>query len=67
MKMKHNTLTLAHDRYFNPDSRQKDVALQLYDSIAGLPLICPHGHVDPLLFADPEFRFSNPAELLRYS
>jgi glucuronate isomerase len=63
MTMNHKTFTLAHDRYFDPDSRQKDVALQLYDSIAGLPLICPHGHVDPLLFADPEFRFSNPAEL----
>lgn len=26
--------------------------------------MCPHGHVDPRLFADPEARFGSPAELL---
>ncbi|MFN2246193.1 MAG: glucuronate isomerase [Candidatus Promineifilaceae bacterium] len=55
---------LAHDRYFDPDPGQRKIALQLYKSIAGLPLICPHGHVDPLLFSDPDFSFGSPAELL---
>ncbi len=55
---------LPDDRYFDPDPRQKEVALELYHSVADLPLVCPHGHVDPRLFADPDYRFGNPAELL---
>lgn len=55
---------LPEDRYFDPDPRQKEVALELYHSVAGQPLVCPHGHVDPRLFADPNYRFGNPAELL---
>lgn len=55
---------LPEERYFGPDARQKEIAGQLYQTVAGLPLICPHGHVDPRLFADPDYRFGNPAELL---
>lgn len=55
---------LPEDRYFGPDAAQKDVAMQLYQTVANLPLICPHGHVDPRLFSDPGYRFGNPAELL---
>jgi glucuronate isomerase len=40
-----------------------EIAHQLYESVADLPLICPHGHVDPRLFAEPDFRFGSPAEL----
>jgi glucuronate isomerase len=40
------------------------VARELYAAIAGLPLICPHGHVDPAIFVDPDYRFGSPAELL---
>lgn len=29
-----------------------------------LPLICPHGHVDPRLFADADYRFGSPVDLL---
>ena len=54
-------LILPEDRYFDPANR--DVALRLYQQIADLPLVCPHGHVDPQLFADPDFRFGSPAEL----
>ena len=56
--------TLPPNRYFSPDPAQQQVALALYESIAELPLICPHGHVDPRLFADPDFQFGSPAELL---
>jgi glucuronate isomerase len=55
---------LAHDRYFDSEPRQKDVALELYAAIADLPIVSPHGHVDPALFADPNRRFGNPVELL---
>lgn len=58
------TLSLPHDRYFDPDPAQKEIALQLYEQVANLPLICPHGHVDPRLFADPDYRFGTPTELL---
>jgi glucuronate isomerase len=55
---------LAENRYFGPDARQKDIALQLYRTVADLPLICPHGHVDPRLFADPDYSFGTPVDLL---
>ncbi len=55
---------LPEDRYFGPDPHQKDVAQQLYETVKDLPLICPHGHVDPRMFADPEYSFGTPADLL---
>jgi glucuronate isomerase len=55
--------SLPEDRFFGPDTRQKDVALELYDQVMDLPLICPHGHVDPFLFSDPEARLGTPDEL----
>ena len=57
-------LALLHDRYFDPDPAQKRMALQLYEAVANLPLICPHGHVDPRLFADPNYDFGTPTDLL---
>ena len=56
--------TLDPNRFFDPDPAQRRAARALYDSVAGLPLICPHGHVDPRLFSDPDYRFGSPAELL---
>ncbi len=53
---------LPEDRYFDPAHRE--IALHLYRQVRDLPLVCPHGHVDPALFADPEARLGNPAELL---
>ena len=55
---------LPPNRYFSPDPAQQRVALALYQTVAGLPLVCPHGHVDPRLFADPDTRFGSPTELL---
>jgi glucuronate isomerase len=57
-------IRLPEDRYFGPDPRQKRVAQKLYDGVAELPLICPHTHVDPKMFADPDYAFGNPAEML---
>ncbi len=51
-------------RYFSSDPAQRRVAQDLYETVADLPLICPHGHVDPRLFADPEYTFGSPTELL---
>lgn len=57
-------MTLAADRFFDPDPSQKAAALELYALIENLPIVSPHGHVDPSLFSDPNRRFDNPVELL---
>ena len=54
----------AAERYFSPDPAQRKIAGELFSQIADLPIICPHGHVDPQLFADPNYQFGSPAELL---
>lgn len=57
-------LLLPEDRYFDPDPKQKEIALHLYRQVADKPLVCPHGHVDPRMFADPDYQFGTPTELL---
>lgn len=52
------------DKYFTADPAQLSLARALYQSASRLPLVCPHGHVDPLLFADTEYHFGNPVELM---
>ncbi len=56
--------SLASDRFFSPNPPTRAIARELYDGITRLPLICPHGHVDPRLFADPAATFGSPADLL---
>lgn len=56
-------LMLPEDRYFNSEPRHKEMALQLYAGVKDLPLICPHGHVDPRMFADRNYSFGSPADL----
>ncbi len=53
---------LPEDRYFAPANRE--VARHLYTQVKDLPLICPHGHVDPRLFTDPDYSFGTPTEML---
>ena len=55
---------LSEERYFDPDPVQRKMAIDLYKTLDCLPLVCPHGHVDPRLFADPDFSFGSPTELL---
>ncbi len=50
-------------RYFSPDPAQRQIAQDLYNRVASLPLICPHGHVDPRVFADPDYTFGTPTDL----
>jgi glucuronate isomerase len=54
---------LNPDRYFFADSATRKLARELYDEVAALPLLCPHGHVDPRLFADPNATLGSPADL----
>lgn len=57
-------MALSADRYFDPDPKQKEIAVHLYQQVADKPLVCPHGHVDPRMFADPDYQFGSPADLL---
>ncbi len=57
-------ISLPSDRYFDPDPAQKEIAQHLYNRVANLPLVCPHGHVDPALFSTEDYHFGTPAELL---
>jgi glucuronate isomerase len=51
------------DLLFPADPGQRDIARELYALVANLPLISPHGHVDPGLLADDE-PFGDPAHLI---
>lgn len=57
------TWHLSPDRHFDPEPSRRTVARRLYESVGGLPLVSPHGHVDPGLLADPEASLGTPAEL----
>ena len=56
-------LALHPDRFFPPDPAERAAARAVYDETAGLPIVSPHGHVDPALLAldDP---FPEPTDLL---
>src|SRR5262245_14465107 len=54
---------LPGNRYFTTEARPNEVAAHLYQRVANLPLICPHGHVNPKLFTNPDYSFGSPAEL----
>lgn len=56
--------SLAEDRFFGPDPQQREIAASLFRGIADLPLICPHGHVNPAIFIDPNYSFGSPVDLL---
>lgn len=50
-------------RYFDPDPATRTIAMALYERVASLPLVCPHGHVEPKLLAT-NAPFPDPATLL---
>jgi glucuronate isomerase len=51
------------DHLFPVDPNQRAIARELYAEAASLPLISPHGHVDPAILAD-DAPFSDPARLI---
>lgn len=58
-----NSLRGLHpDRLLPADPNHRAVARHLYEQVAELPLICPHGHVDARLLVDNE-PFVDPADL----
>jgi len=49
-------------RFFDSDPIVRKIAMELYESVKSLPIISPHGHVDPKLFSENK-PFPNPAQL----
>ncbi|HEX6536045.1 MAG TPA: glucuronate isomerase [Gemmatimonadaceae bacterium] len=56
-------LTLEPDRFFDSDPSVRRAARALYEETRELPLICPHGHVEPRLLAE-NAPFPEPASLI---
>jgi len=54
---------LDPDRCFDPDPTVRRVARELFDETRRLPLLSPHGHVDPRILATNE-PFAEPAALI---
>lgn len=50
---------------FTGTPEQVAFAAELYGLVADLPIISPHGHVDPRMLAENK-PFANPAELFIY-
>lgn len=50
-------------RLFPAEAAVREVACEIYEEVAGLPLISPHGHVDAAVLADDQ-PFAGPVELL---
>lgn len=55
-------LTLDPDRLFAAEGTERSIARELFAAVAPLPLVSPHGHVDPGLLAEDR-PFANPAAL----
>ncbi|MES2044500.1 MAG: glucuronate isomerase [Pseudomonadota bacterium] len=47
-------LALHPDRLFPADPTTRAIARELYATVAGLPIVSPHGHTDPAWFATNE-------------
>jgi len=55
--------TLNPDRFLLSNPATRNIARELYQTVAALPIVSPHGHVDPRLFSDPDATFGTPADL----
>lgn len=56
-------LILHPDRLLPVEPGTRTIARRLYDAVARLPILSPHGHTDPAWFADDQ-PFADPARLL---
>lgn len=51
------------DRFFDPSPPVRQIARTLYDAIKDLPIVGPHGHVEPRILAEDE-PFPEPTALI---
>ena len=57
--------SLDSNRLLVSSGTDSAIALELYSEIRDLPIISPHGHVDPSLFVRNE-KFESPTDLFIY-
>ena len=55
--------SLNPDRFFDPDPSIRRAARALYEETRDLPIVSPHGHVDPRILAE-DAPFPEPASLI---
>lgn len=56
-------LNLHTDRLFPVENKSREICRDLYESVANLPILSPHGHTDPKWFSQNK-PFENPTDLL---
>ena len=56
-------MSLSPDRLLPADPATRRVARDLYEGVKDLPIISPHGHVDPTILQEDR-AFTDPADLL---
>jgi glucuronate isomerase len=56
-------LILDENRFFDAEPSVRKIARELYEAIKDLPIVSPHGHVDPRLFSENK-PFPDPTELI---
>jgi glucuronate isomerase len=56
-------LVLDENRFFDPDPGVRSIARELYEGVKALPIVSPHGHVDPSIFAS-DAPFQGPTALI---
>lgn len=56
-------MALDPNRIFDPEPQLRQIARELYQQVQHLPLISPHGHVEPRLLAENS-PFPDPTELI---
>ena len=54
---------LHQDRFFDPDPTRRSIARGLYEEVKDLPIVGPHGHVDPRILAE-NTPFPEPSSLI---
>ena len=56
-------LILDEDRFFDPEPTVRSIARELYEEVKNLPIVGPHGHVDPALLAENK-PFPEPSQMI---
>jgi glucuronate isomerase len=56
-------LELNPYRFFDSDKEIRKIAMELYGGVKDLPIVCPHGHVDPSYLAENK-SYPDPTELI---
>ena len=60
----HNRYTLSPYRFFSPDPAIRTLAVDLFQQVEHLPIVSPHGHVNPALFCSDAGDTASPVDVL---